>query len=84
MPFGPSTVTGLLAPLSTKLKKLAIVHTSTMEMTTMDMMEVDEPLLSRARDDARAARGCASLRAWGRKRFVLSADDDNDLRSRCE
>ena len=47
----------------------------------MEMMEEDEPVLS---SEAQRAPGLRQLEGMGRKRFVLSADDDNDLRSLCE
>ena len=42
----------------------------------MEMMEEDETLSS--------SEGVRQFEGMGRKRFLLSADDDSDLRSRCE
>ena len=54
-----------------------------------NLLEVIPPELESAArlGDARAGRWCASLNKLegvGRRRFVLSGDDDTELRSRCE
>jgi len=51
------------------------------------LQEVIPPALEAAAHSARRTRGAGlrQLEGLGRKRFVLSADDDNELRSsRCE
>ena len=51
-----------------------------------NLQEVIPPALEAAARSGRRTRGAGvrQVEGLGRKRFVLSADDDNDLRSRCE
>jgi hypothetical protein len=51
-----------------------------------NLQEVIPPELESAARLGRRTRGAGlrQLEGVGRKRFVLSSDDDNELRSRCE
>ena len=51
-----------------------------------NLQEVIPPALEQAARSGLRTRGAGvrQVEGLGRKRFVLSADDDNDLRSRCE
>jgi len=63
-----------------------IINSSKLRDADFNLQEVIPPTQEAAARSGRRAR-CAGLRqleGMGRKRSVLSADDDNELRSRCE
>ena len=65
---------------------LMIINSSKLRGAGFNLPEVIPPALEAAARPGRRTRGAGlrQLEGMGRKRFVLSADDDNELRSRCE
>ena len=63
-----------------------IINSSELRGAGFNLQEVIPPALEAAARSGRRTRGAGvrQVEGLGRKRFVLSADDDNDLRSRCE
>ena len=63
-----------------------IINSSELRGAGFNLQEVIPPALEAAARSGRRTRGAGvrHVDGLGRKRFVLSADDDNDLRSRCE
>ena len=63
-----------------------IINSSKLRDAGFNLQEVIPPTLEVAERSGRHARGAGlrQLEGMGRKRSVLSADDDNELRSRCE
>ena len=63
-----------------------IINLSELRSAGFNLQEVIPPALEVAARSGRRARGAAlrQLEGMGRKRFVLSSDEDNELRSRCE
>ena len=63
-----------------------IINSSELRGAGFNLQEVIPPELESAARLGRRTRGAGlrQLEGVGRKRFVLSSDDDNELRSRCE
>jgi hypothetical protein len=63
-----------------------IINSSELRGAGFNLQEVIPPELESAVRLGRRTRGAGlrQLECVGRKRFVLSSDDDNELRSRCE
>jgi hypothetical protein len=63
-----------------------IINSSELRGAGFNLQEVIPPELESATRLGRRTRGAGlrQLEGVGRKRFVLSSDDDNELRSRCE
>jgi len=63
-----------------------IINSSEVRGAGFNLQKVIPPALEAAVRSGRRTRGAGlrQLEGMGRKRFVLSADDDNELRSRCE
>ena len=63
-----------------------IINSSELRSAGFNLQEVISPALEAAARSGRRTRGAGlrQLESMGRKIFVLSADDDNELRSRCE
>jgi len=63
-----------------------IISSSVLRGASFNLQEVIPPALEASARSGRHTRGAGlrQLEGMGRKRFVLSADDDNELRSRCE
>jgi hypothetical protein len=63
-----------------------IINSSDVRGAGFNLQEEIPPALEAAARSGRRTRGAGlrQLESMGRKRFVLSADDDNELRSRCE
>jgi len=79
-PYFDRLVTYLLAKRSPSQK---YKNTGTL---SVNLQEVISPALETAARLGRRTRGAGlrQLEVMGRKRFVLSTDDDNESRSRCE
>ena len=60
-----------------------IINSSELRGAGFNLQEVIPPALEAAARSGRCA-GMRQVEGLGRKRFVLSADDDSDLRSRCK
>jgi len=63
-----------------------IINSSELRGAGFILQEVIPPALEAAACSGRRTRGAGlrQLEGMGRKNFVLSAHDDNELRSRCE
>ena len=63
-----------------------IINSSELRGVGFNLQEVIPPEFESAEHLGRRTRraGLRQLEGVGRKRFVLSSDDDNELRSRCE
>ena len=63
-----------------------VFNSSELRGAGFNLQEVIPPELESAARLGRRTRGAGlrQLEGVGRKRFVLSSDDDNELRSRCE
>ena len=60
-----------------------IINSSELRGAGFNLQQVIPPAAARSGRRTHGA-GLRQIEGTGRKRFVLSADDDNDLRSRCE
>ena len=63
-----------------------IINSSELRGADFNLQEVIPPALEVAARSGRRMRGAGlrQLEGMGRKRFILSPEDDNELRSRCE
>jgi len=63
-----------------------IINSSELRGAGFNIQEVIPPALEAVARSGRRTRsaGLRQLEGMGRKRFVLTPDDDNELRSRCE
>ena len=63
-----------------------MINSSELRGGGFNLQEVIPPALEAAARSGRRMRGegLRQFEGMGRKRFVLSPDDDNELRSRCE
>ena len=63
-----------------------IINSSELRGADFNLQEVIPPGLEAAARSGRRMRGAGlrQLEGMGRKRFILSPEDDNELRSRCE
>ena len=63
-----------------------IINSSELRGADFNLQEVIPPALEAAARSGRRMRGAGlrQLEGMGRKRFILSPEDDNELRSRCE